>query len=86
LLWRWNFALALAANQIPSVNVEAERLMDAIGGGGPAHLLPHFVGRAGTEAEMKALNSHVADQGAGANARRAETLGLILASPAFQRC
>ena len=86
LLWRWNFALALAANQIPSVEVEARRLANAIGGWSPARLLPHFIGRAGTEAELKALNDYAASQGIDTNERKAEMLGLILASPAFQRC
>jgi uncharacterized protein (DUF1800 family) len=86
LLWRWNFALALGANQIPSVTVEAQRLAKAIGGGSPARLLPHFIGRAGTEAELKALNDYAASQGTETNERKAEMLGLILASPAFQRC
>src|SRR5262249_27070901 len=52
LLWRWNFALAIAANRIPSVNVEPHRLINAIGGSDPAQLLPHFIGRAGTKAEL----------------------------------
>jgi uncharacterized protein (DUF1800 family) len=84
LLWRWNFALAIAANQIPSVNVEPQRLINAIGASGPAQLLPHFIGRTGTEAELKALNNYAASQGIDADERKAEMLGLILASPAFQ--
>jgi uncharacterized protein (DUF1800 family) len=84
LLWRWNFALAIAANQIPSVKVEPQRLINAIGGSGPAQLLPHFIGRAGTEAELKALNNYAASQGIDTDERKAEMLGLILASPAFQ--
>lgn len=83
LLWRWNFALGLGANRIPSVNVEVRRLATAIGGWSPARLLPHFIGRAGTEAELKALNDYATSRGIDANE---ETLGLILASPAFQRC
>ena len=84
LLWRWNFALAVAANQIPSVKVEPQRLIDAIGGSGPAQLLPHFIGRAGTEAELKALNDYAASQGIDTDERKTGMLGLILASPAFQ--
>jgi uncharacterized protein (DUF1800 family) len=85
LLWRWNFALAIAANQIPSAQVEPQRLINAIGASGPAQLLPHFIGRAGTEAELKALNNYAASQGIDTDERKAEMLGLILASPAFQR-
>jgi hypothetical protein len=85
LLWRWNFALALAANQVPSVNVPARELVEAIGGSSPAKLLPHFIGRAGTTTELKALDLYVTNQGLETNERKAELLGLILASPAFQR-
>jgi uncharacterized protein (DUF1800 family) len=85
LLWRWNFALAIAANRIPSVQVEPQRLINAIGGSGPAQLLPHFIGRAGTAAELRALNDYAAGQGIDTNERKAEIFGLILASPAFQR-
>src|SRR4030095_6351971 len=86
LLWRWNFALALGANQIPSVTVEALRLAKAVGGGSPARLAPHFIGRAGTVAELKALNDYAASPGTDADERKAEMIGLILASPSFQRC
>lgn len=85
LLWRWNFALAIAANQIPSVKVEPQRLINAIGASDPAQLLPHFIGRGGMEAELKALNNYAASQGTDTNEGKAEMLGLILASPAFQR-
>jgi len=86
LLWRWNFALALGANQIPSVTIDAPRLANAIGGWSPARLLPHFIGRAATDAELKELNDYSSSQGIDTNEHKAETLGLILASPAFQRC
>ncbi|MEP7336902.1 MAG: DUF1800 domain-containing protein [Acidobacteriota bacterium] len=89
LLWRWNFALALASNQLPSVSVEPLRLLHAIGSSAespsPAKLLPHFIGRAGSEPELKPLNEFAASVGLAANERKAEMLGLILASPAFQR-
>jgi uncharacterized protein (DUF1800 family) len=85
LLWRWNFALALAANQVPSVNVPTRQLVEAIGGSSPAKLLPHFIGRMGTPAELKALELYVMNHGLETNERKAELLGLILASPAFQR-
>jgi len=89
LLWRWNFALTLASNQLPSVNVEPLKLLQAIGGSAeslrPAALLPHFIGRAGTQSELKSLDDFAASAGLAANERKAELLGLILASPAFQR-
>lgn len=89
LLWRWNFALTLAANQLPSVQIELLKLFEAIGGKtespSPAKLLPHFIGRAGNEAELNSLNEFASSAGLSANERKAELLGLILASPAFQR-
>ncbi len=78
LLWRWNLALALAANQVPSVTVAPNKLFEAMGDSGPARVLPHFIGRAGNEAELKAL-------GLIAHESKEELLGMILASPAFQR-
>lgn len=85
LLWRWNFALALAANQLPSVKVSPQRLVQATGGLSPQRLLPHFIGRAGSAEELKALNDYAVGQGLESDERKAELLGLILASPAFQR-
>jgi hypothetical protein len=87
LLWRWNFAFALASNRVPSVDVPLDRLIRAIGAdvsGDPSTLLSHFVGRRATEAELTAFSENpssgsVTDYGA-------ELVGLILASPAFQRC
>lgn len=93
LLWRWNFAFTLVSGQVPSVEIAVDRLLHAIGGGSgqrPARLLPYFIGRAGTEAELKALDEYLASgsiSGAGTEGdRTAELLGLILASPGFQRC
>jgi hypothetical protein len=63
------------------------KLIKAIGGDSlsPAKLLPHFIGRAATEAELRSLNEFAASAGVAANERKLELLGLILASPAFQR-
>jgi uncharacterized protein (DUF1800 family) len=94
LLWRWNFALALAAGEVPSVKVEPLKLLEAISNSGgndksealrPARLLPHFIGRAGSKAELESLNEFAASVGLASNECKAEMLGLILASPAFQR-
>lgn len=90
LLWRWNFALALASGHVPTVNVSPGELAQAIGGSAqqglaPAKLLPHFIGRAGTAAELKTLNDYVSSQSLNDESHKAELLGLILASPAFQR-
>jgi uncharacterized protein (DUF1800 family) len=92
LLWRWNFAFALAANKISSAQVSLEQLTRAIVGGSstqprlaPARLLSHFIGRAARADEVRALDDYVAKQGTNDDQQRAELLGLILASPAFQR-
>jgi hypothetical protein len=99
LLWRWNLAFTLAAGQVPSVDVAVDRLLKAVGAGSgeglrPARLLPYFIGRAGTEAELRALDDYLGSS-AGVNVNglsaansdhQAELLGLILASPGFQRC
>lgn len=90
LLWRWNFAFALAASQIPSVSLSIESLASAIGGSVdsglvPSKLLPHFIGRAGTPQEVNALAGYAGAESFSDEKRRAELLGLVLASPAFQR-
>ncbi len=97
LLWRWNFALAVGANQIPSVAVPLDKLVRAIGGSitegiNPARLLAYFIGRAGTRTELDVLNRYIAGNTFGKvdskeiSERTAELIGLALASPAFQRC
>lgn len=102
LLWRWNFALNLASNQIPNTEVNLAKLNAAIAGTSssssepneeseaqrlsPEQLLPHFIGRKGTASELAALNEFVKSQGLKDEAHRAELIGLILATPTFQRC
>jgi uncharacterized protein (DUF1800 family) len=100
LLWRWNFVFALASNRVPTVTVWLDQLANAIGaigalGGGmnnglrPERLVPYFIGRAGSGAELSALHDYVGAQhvsdASDAN-YRAELVALVLASPAFQRC
>jgi uncharacterized protein (DUF1800 family) len=90
LLWRWNFAFALASSRVPSVNVSLDQLDHAIESSGdfrPERLLPHFIGRAGSKAELAALESYIEQLPAQADdVHRAELVGLILASAAFQKC
>ena len=103
LLWRWNFAFALASNRVPTVTVALDQLGEAIGAVGaiaasggnvnnglrPARLVPYFVGRAGSAAEIGALDDYLGAQYAnnvGDANHRAELVALVLASPAFQRC
>jgi len=101
LLWRWNFAFALASNRVPTVTVALDQLADAIGtiGGNVnnglrlGRLVPYFIGRAGSAAELNALGDYVGAQpasdvekNAGDANHHAELVALVLASPAFQRC
>ena len=71
LLWRWNFAAALASNRIDGTRMDPGALQIALGGvdGMPAHLL----GRRPTAAERDILSGAT------------DSLPLLLASPAFQR-
>jgi uncharacterized protein (DUF1800 family) len=94
LLWRWNFALNLAANSIGEVTVDLTQL--AAGAAAAAHqgaqiteitqaaqvsnLFAHFVGRRPNPDEIAALSPLASKD------ISAELVGLILSSPAFQRC
>lgn len=74
LLWRWNFAVELAANRLDNKGprINPERLLERAGGESP--LMAHLLGRQPTTEEVKAFH----DSGAG--------VALCLASPAFQMC
>ena len=72
LLWRWNFATALAANRIKGTKIAPEILRDRIGSDNA--LMATLLGRQPTELERAAYT----EAGSG--------VALILASPAFQRC
>ena len=72
LLWRWNFASALAENRIKGTQVAAQELTSALGGDDA--LMAAFLGRKPTEQEARAYY----ESGAG--------IALLVASPAFQRC
>lgn len=110
LMWRWNFALALAANKQPAAKVSLPPLARALGAGpgmealDPARWFSHCVGRIPSPAELEALHlvlqtppqtvpsgptpSKKGSPHAGTDARlqSERALGLVLASPAFQRC
>ncbi|HUR58454.1 MAG TPA: DUF1800 domain-containing protein [Opitutaceae bacterium] len=72
LLWRWNFATALAANRIKGTQVAADVLRARVGGDDA--LMATLLGRQPTTAERAAYH------GSGSG------LALLVASPAFQRC
>ncbi len=75
LMWRWNFAVALADGKQNGVRINLHDLRRQLHFS-PSGWFPHLVGRAPTEAEQKSLKSQ----------DEAGLVGLILASPAFQRC
>ena len=72
LLWRWNFAAALAENRIGGTRIMFEELRRKIGG--DESVIATFFGRKPTGAESAAY------QGSGAG------VALLVAAPAFQRC
>jgi hypothetical protein len=86
MLWRWNFAFALAAGEIPSVAAPLAELARAIDARGPDadHLFAHFVGRAPSAGERAAIDAFAAGRAPSADAT-AELVALVVASPAFQR-
>lgn len=77
LMWRWNFGMALAANRQAGARVRLGEVGAALRGGDRAAVwFAYLIGRAPTAAEKAAL----------ASADEARLAGLILSSPAFQRC
>jgi len=100
MLWRWNFALGVCCNSVPDVTTDLPKLATAIGAiAAPDktekididNLFAHFVGRQATATELDTLKDYLAASGSnigkGASAaQKQELVGLILASPAFQRC
>lgn len=83
LLWRWNFALALAGNRQPGAKAQIRALENALKKkGAPAGLgdwFAYFTGRGATGPELAALREAAGDS-------VSTLVGLILAGPAFQRC
>jgi uncharacterized protein (DUF1800 family) len=72
LLWRWNFATALAGNRLKGTSINAEQLRDQLGGDDA--LMASLLGRLPSADERLAY--HASGDG----------LALLLASPAFQFC
>ena len=72
LLWRWNFALALANNQIGGTGIARAHLQDRIGS--DVGLMATLLGRQPRAEESDAW------------LKSGDGLALLLASPAFQRC
>lgn len=94
LMWRWNFALALASNKQPGARVNLAPLIQALRTEKkkePAAetWFAHFIGRKPTAKELSALAPPKPEKEDASPEFAAESkhiAGLILASPAFQRC
>lgn len=93
LLWRWNFALALASNRQAGVHFDYKPLLRALGGDSasldPSVWFAHFIGRGPCTEEAGAfemLRDDLGKQSKSSSERVGVMLGLILSSPAFQRC
>ena len=63
------------------MSVPLAELVDALGDAGSDTLFAHFVGRAPTAAELKALETYRASR---VGDTAAEIVALVLSSPAFQ--
>ncbi|MDB6137659.1 MAG: hypothetical protein JWO94_731 [Verrucomicrobiaceae bacterium] len=93
LMWRWNFAMALVGDKLGGVRVPMAELEKAVGttGGRDAtasRWWGHLMGRLPTAEELDTLAEaarHHAGKGDDSMAK-AELLGVMLASPACQRC
>jgi hypothetical protein len=80
LLWRWNLAFSLASNRVPSVATPLDKLLLAIGANttdASGKLFRHFNGHDADARQLQALEPVNTP---------ADLAGLILSSPAFQRC
>ncbi|MDB5301598.1 MAG: hypothetical protein JWO87_3261, partial [Phycisphaerales bacterium] len=87
LLWRWNFAFALSTGGVPSVEAPSAKLVNAIGATGDApevKLFEHLTGHAPTDEQQKALAEATEGKSKGVETAK-ELIGLIIASPSFQR-
>jgi uncharacterized protein (DUF1800 family) len=89
MLWRWNFASALVSNGIPNVNVSIDKLIASVAPESTPisiaqHLFSYFVGRRPCQHESLAFEKFLA--GVGKSNAHTEIIGLVLSSPAFQRC
>ncbi len=96
LMWRWNFAMALTDGKLGGVQVPMADLEKAVGKTGGRDAVAsrwwaYLTGRLPTAEELSALAEATQepagkDKGAAAQIAKAELLGVMLASPACQRC
>ena len=88
LMWRWKFALSLVQDKVPSVKVDIAQLSDAVCGAGKFEtekLLSYFLGRKPSSEESAAFLQFKEKCALNTDPHRAEMIGLMLCSPAFQR-
>lgn len=90
LLWRWKFALAVAAGEIKSVLPDLDGLFRALQVNSYSendlkNLFAHFAGRSPLMEELEPLEDFVRKNKTVMHKRKAELAGLFLCSPAFQR-
>ncbi len=74
LFWRWKLAQALAAGSVEGTSLDLARLVERCGGAVP--LVAHLLARAPSARERELF----------VDERGLPRLGLLFASPAFQRC
>lgn len=89
LLWRWNFAFAVALGAVDTVAVDLPRLFASAGIGTPerfdsARLFAYLVGRSPTDVERRTLVEFERTCPPESDTA-AYSVALVLASPAFQR-
>ncbi len=85
MLWRWNIAFAAASNKLPSTRLPLQKLAQAIGVEPQKipdleKVFPYLIGRLPSETEKEIFDEYIQEK-----PNKNELLGLILASPAFQR-
>jgi hypothetical protein len=90
LLWRWKFALSLAANEISAARVDTNALMSALGirnsgGADLSKLFAHFTGRLPEPSELTPLSNFIKENPPGQAPGSAGLIGLLICTPAFQR-
>ena len=89
MLWRWNFALALATNNISGTTVDLRHLSKAMGApqdDPTPFFLRHILGRDALAIETEAVAEYLRTSPLVPDQRTSEAVGLMLASPGFQRC
>ena len=89
MLWRWNFALALTTSNIGGTSVDLQRLGKAMGApqDDPAPFFLRLVlGREALPVEKEAVAEYLKSSPLDPYVKRSEAVGLMLASPGFQRC